>query len=171
MIVVPGGLRDANWLLRHPCIFHKQDGLYVPRWYSLRSNAICIMHKIKYAVPDSIIVINAFIKETPDFIIAIVVKLILLNFYIIDRDIVWYTSNSDIGPLHLDIICYNPIRKQVCIICLYYTVQDHAQTKKHAREIVRLLCNISPKPINIIAFVLPIHTYIRTQKIIFRSAL
>jgi hypothetical protein len=176
MLAVHGGLDAVNWLLRHPCAYYRKNDTYVSAWVSIQTN---VASHVEYAVPTCIRrgdhdwtshdIIHDYINQNPDFIIALVVRLIINNIQLCARNVVWYLGDENNNAVHADMVCRNLITNQVIVLCIHKNAKDAAHARNHAQNIVNCLTALMPYGNNIKTLLVPLEPYIRNKKILLRS--
>lgn len=151
----------VKFILMHPCTLFQSEGEQYISNIRSHSHTKVKRKDVDYA--------HCVLCHTPlvgsEVFIELLVKFLLRGIYISATDVLFALRGET--SLHCDLIGHHPVSGAVFVVFFCTHREDLRRTWVHARRVVFLLETITPTGGVVNAVVIPLYTYVQTQKLIF----
>ena len=151
----------TNQLIHHPCFFQFSNDLYSSKCIK-NKDIIFKKNQINFSGDniDEYNKISILIRETSDFFVFVVFKLLERNIFISTHDVICVSEEKSTRPIHCDLIACNPKKKEIYIIVFCNNKKMSHVCYKHAVLIINQIQDICPPNCKILPMVLCIYDFL-----------
>jgi len=151
----------TNQLIHHPCFFNFSNDIYSSKCVK-NKDVVFTKDQINFSGDDinEYNEISRLIRETSDFFVFVVFKLLERNIFISTHDVVCVSEEQNMRPIHCDLIACNPKKREIYIIVFCNNKKMSGVCYKHAVLIISHIQDICPPACKILPMVLCIYDFI-----------